>query len=210
MPDFVTDARSFLRELRQNNDRDWFQAHKSRYDTALRDPALELLDRLAPRIAELLPGTVATKLFRPHRDVRFSKDKTPYTTHLHMLWTTDTGGRQPVGWFFGINPEQVRMGGGAMGFEKGVLDDWRARVAEDGAAVEATIREVEARGFTRSEPALKRVPAPYEQDHPQGDLLKRKGMTLWRDLEPGDDLDDSLMAAFRDLAPLQRLLAGIV
>ncbi|MBT8410855.1 MAG: DUF2461 domain-containing protein [Octadecabacter sp.] len=83
----IADAQTFLRSLAQNNSRDWFHANKPRYDSALRDPALALLDEMTPRLATLTGYAITPKLFRPHRDVRFSKNKTPYKTHLHMMWT---------------------------------------------------------------------------------------------------------------------------
>ena len=83
----IADTQRFVRALSANNSRDWFQANKSDYDKKLRDPAKALLEEMSPRLAELAGFPVTSKLFRPHRDVRFSKDKTPYNTHLHMMWT---------------------------------------------------------------------------------------------------------------------------
>ena len=73
----ISDAKTFLRDLALNNTRDWFHAHKTVYDTKLRDPAKALLEEMSPRLSTLTGCPISTKLFRPHRDVRFSKDKTP-------------------------------------------------------------------------------------------------------------------------------------
>ena len=81
----IPDARDFYARLAQNNTRDWWTEHKSEYEARLKAPALLFLDITADWLRDLSGSTITTKLFRPHRDVRFSKDKTPYNTHLHMF-----------------------------------------------------------------------------------------------------------------------------
>lgn len=174
----VGDARAFLGELALNNTRDWFTANRARYDRDLKDPAGRLLEQVAESIG---PDT-GTKLFRPQRDVRFSRDKTPYTTHLHMLWTLP-GGASPVGLFFGISPQYVTVGGGVMGFDKTALNAWRTALdGSRGAAIAGEIDALKAAGWRVSEPELKRVPAPHDKDHPWGEHLRRKSITVWSDL----------------------------
>ncbi len=183
MPDpfhqLIPDARTFLSDLAANNSRDWFNTHKARYDAELKRPAILLLEQFAQRIGE---GT-GIKLFRPQRDVRFSKDKTPYNTHLHLLWTLpgDTG--LPVGFFFGVSPEYVSVGGGVMGFDKSGITAWRDAVDGTlGDRLNDLLEGYDARGFRLSQPELKRVPSPFGNEHPNRDLLRRKSMTVWRDL----------------------------
>ncbi|MEO9779174.1 MAG: DUF2461 family protein [Sedimentitalea sp.] len=88
----IPDARAFLGELAANNNRAWFTAHKNRYDSELKTPATLLVDQIAHDIGRDMGLTLTPKLFRPHRDVRFSNDKTPHHTHLHMLWSLDLQG----------------------------------------------------------------------------------------------------------------------
>ncbi|AGI67231.1 hypothetical protein OAN307_c15580 [Octadecabacter antarcticus 307] len=90
----------------------------------LRDLAKALLGGFA-RLATLTGCPVSTKLFRAHRDVRFSKDKTPYTTRLHMMRSVQSGARQDPVLFFGINPNDVTVGTSMTVFGKGALIDWR-------------------------------------------------------------------------------------
>ena len=206
---FVSEARAFLTELAANNTKVWFDAHKADYEAKLKAPALALLDRLSGPIGEIASGPVDTKLWRPYRDVRFSKDKTPYHTHLHMLWAPSGAGRQAPGFFFGISTEYVSCGAGLMGFDKGVLDDWRAGVDRDGAAWQTEIDTLLATGFTLREPELKRVPAPYDKAHPHGDLLRRKGLTLWSDIA-GDDPEAELLERFGAVRGLVARLRALV
>ena len=202
-------ARGFLAELDANMSRDWFEAEKPRYETGLKRPALALLDDLAPRLAALTGETVTTKLFRPHRDVRFSKDKTPYTTHLHMMWALESEARQSPVFFFGIGLDYVTAGAGMMGFDKPVLEDWRKVVDLDTGRIQAVLAAAEADGFRRREPDLKRVPAPYPADHPAGDLLRLKGLTLSHELGVAAVLPEDLMAAFEALWPVNALLLEV-
>ena len=192
----IADARSFYADLAQNNTKAWFTEHKSHYDTALKTPAKLLLDQIAPHVAELSEGTVKTKLYRPHRDIRFSKDKTPYSLHLHMLWSPQGNGTQP-GYFFGISEQYVTAGAGIMAFDKAQQTGWRAWVSEiEGDALQARIDTVLAEGGRIDAPALKRIPAPFDKDHPRGDLLRRKSLTLWKDIAIAAEND--LTAAIQD------------
>ncbi|MEP2534053.1 TIGR02453 family protein [Shimia sp.] len=198
----VPDARAFLADLSNNNSRDWFLANKDTYDTALKAPALALLDTVAASLEKQTGQVPGTKLFRPHRDVRFSKDKTPYHTHLHLLWTTP-----PIGWFFGISGDYVTVGAGAMGFDKNALTAWRASVdGPAGGKITKTLSDLSAKGARISDPELKRVPAPYDKDHPNADLLRRKSLTAWFDLSDADikkgGLITKIETAFAELLPL--------
>ncbi|MBO9467435.1 TIGR02453 family protein [Tropicibacter sp. R15_0] len=200
------DARQFLSELEKNNSKEWFQANKARYDTELKRPA----ERLLAGVAEFLEAISGTppkpKLFRPHRDVRFSKDKTPYHTHLHLLWSLPDG----RSWMLGIATGYATAGAGIMGFEKPHLEAYRAAVAMGGEDLQKILTD----GAWRvEEPELKRVPAPYPSDHPSATLLRRKGLVAWRDdLEAGlsSDPEATLKDVFSGLKPVQDWLARVV
>ncbi|MEX0350238.1 MAG: TIGR02453 family protein [Paracoccaceae bacterium] len=204
----VPDAGRFLSQLAANNDRDWFQEHKPTYEDKLKAPAMGLLDVIA---AHLGPGT-ETKLFRPHRDIRFSKDKTPYHTHLHMLWSLPSDSKPRPALFFGIGLNYVSVGAGIMGFDKTALPVWRAAIDGDrGAALQAEIDKLTAGGLRVGEPELKRVPAPYDKDHPQGALLRRKALTVWHDLDEAEQSAPvaAIQATHQRLAPLLGQLQAI-
>jgi len=153
------------------------------------------------------------KLFRPHRDVRFSRDKTPYHIHLHMLWTLSTGEKTVAGQtpslFFGVAPGYVRLGGGIMGFEKTALIRWRAAVdGEFGDEMQGMLDDLTVLGLVADAPELKRVPAPFDKEHIHAGLLRRKGLTVWRDL-PAAQFGKP-QAAMADLSEaLQPLLKGL-
>jgi uncharacterized protein (TIGR02453 family) len=205
----IPDAQVFLRQLSDNNTRDWFHAHKPDYDKKLRDPAKALLEEMSPRLHSLTGYPVTTKLFRANRDVRFSKDKTPYTTHLHMMWMLQTDARQSPAFFFGINAKEVTIAGGMMEFAKEVLADWRKMADLDGAYIQGKIDAAKDKGFTPWEPKLKRVPPHYGKDHPHGELLRHKGLVMAAHPSMSGDLIGGLEPPYADIWPVADMLIGV-
>ncbi len=205
----ISDSRGFLNALADNNSKEWFLENKATYEGQLKAPALALLDTVSAAL-EKQTGTVpSTKLFRPHRDVRFSKDKTPYHLHLHMLWSTP-----PTGFFLGIGRDYLSVGGGIMGFDKDRLTQWRETMDRPkGTDIKAAIEELIETGARMDEPELKRVPAPYDKDHSNGTLLRRKSCVVWYDFQAQDIAKGGLISqietTFQTLQPLNRLLSTL-
>jgi uncharacterized protein (TIGR02453 family) len=190
------ETQEFLRVLRTNNDRTWFNANKARYERVYKAPAEAFVAELRPRLEALAGVPLGGKAFRIHRDVRFSKDKSPYHTHLHLGFQHQRAGGEPRrrgGFYFGIDPEVLTLGVGAFDFGPADLDRYRKAVADDSWG--GDLAELLARlGARQYEPDLKRTPAPYSADHPRAELLKRKGLNVWR------DLDDPALIASPELA----------
>lgn len=201
----IQTAKAFFATLADNNNRDWWQAHKADYDATLKAPALQLLDDLATPLAALTEAPITSKLFRPHRDVRFSKDKTPYNTHLHMMWQIQSDAQQNPVFFFGIGIDYVTVGVGMMGFEPAVLQNWRKMVDLDTDRITGIVAEAEAAGFTLRAPALKRVPQPFAKDHPAADLLRMKGVVSSKPINSTAEI----LPAFKAGQPLNALLLSI-
>ena len=205
----IPDARKFLTGLIANNNRDWWLDNKATYDDQLKAPALTLLDDMVEPLAKMTDAQIKPKLFRPHRDVRFSKDKTPYKTHLHMMWRVEADAPQNPVFFFGVGLDYVSAGAGMMGFDKPVLENWRKMLDLDTDRMMGIVDQVETAGFKLREPALKRVPSPYDQDHPAGQLLRMKGCVASGEIGADGDLSDKLTQAFTALWPLNDLLISI-
>ena len=180
---FPADLVQFLRELKQNNDRDWFNANKERYETAFRQPAGQFASTVCDAVLEMTGTSHDAKVFRIHRDVRFSKDKTPYNTHLHVSFLPDGEMATKPAFFFGVDTEKATVGAGCFGLEKAALDRFRERVAgPEGEALAAELDGMRPAGVRFPDPELKKVPAPYTADHPRAELLRRKSLSAWRDL----------------------------
>ncbi|MGB1235646.1 MAG: TIGR02453 family protein [Planktomarina sp.] len=195
-------ARDFYARLNADNTKAWWQEYKPEYDTRLKAPALALIDDIAGELQAIYGDPFKGKIFRPHRDVRFSKDKRPYNTHLHMLWSMADLTNGP-GWFFGVSPDYMRIGWGWMGFTSEQVSAWRDAVVFT--KIPALIGQM---GGTLSEPELKRIPSGFEKDHPQGEHLRRKSLALWVD---GIDTNirgqivshfKAVQAVHRELTPL--------
>lgn len=203
---FFADSRAFLKALSENNDRDWFNANKAQYDSALKRPSEKLLTEIAAWFAQELNLHPRTKLFRPHRDVRFSEDKTPFHTHLHMMWFLPDG----RSWMLGIAPDYATTGAGIMRFEREQERRWREAVASDaGAELEAILS---AGGWRVDDPEMTRMPAPYPADHPRAALLCQRGLIAWADgLEEAltADPEQTLKDRFAAFRPLMDWLAQV-
>jgi len=179
---FPKETLPFLRALQKNNQREWFTANKDRYEQFVKEPAEIFVELMIVELERLTGQPHKPKIFRIYRDVRFSKDKTPYNAHVHITFFP-VGGKDGVGWFFGLNTDQVTLGGGVFQFGKEDLDTYRMRVAgSDGEELVTILDGQLANGGRINEPPLKRVPKPYEQDHPRAELLKRKGLVVWKDI----------------------------
>lgn len=205
-PTLIPDARAFYARLSDNNSKAWFNENKPEYEQKIKAPAQQLLKQIAPRLSELLDQPVTTKIFRPHRDVRFSKDKSAYKTHLHVLWSPQGNGTQPA-YFFGVAQDYVTAGAGIRNFDKRQQSEWRGWVSEEieGKRLQADLDAALSTGATLGKPELKRVPSPFGQDHPQGELLRRKSLIMWKDIANDADtagLPSALWTAFEDFNPV--------
>jgi uncharacterized protein (TIGR02453 family) len=225
---FQPEAIQFLLELRANNDRAWFQPRKAEYARLLKEPLEALCAALGERFeARGLPLRAdARSPFRIYRDVRFSKDKSPYKTHVSASFPWEPDGAPPaprsrtesvhhVGGYFHFEPDEGYVGGGMWHPERPVLDAWRALVAKDPKRVHAAIDDrafLKAFGEVGGD-RLVRTPPGYAADHPDAALLKLKDVTFGRRVSDEDvlspDLPDILADAFAKAMPVFRLLASL-
>ena len=229
---FSPDAIQFLAELAQNNNRDWFQPRKADYERLLKRPMEELCDALEDQFRSRgipLHADAARSPFRIYRDTRFSKDKSPYKTHVAASfgWAGDApdaaAGRSHTenvhasGGYFHLSPGEIYVGGGVWHPEPSWLKSFRDRiVADDGSfrAIAEAPAFVEAFGAVSDDgESLKRVPPGYPADHPAADLLRKKNVTFGRRLSDDEALSPDLPAAIADAfevaTPLMRWLATI-
>ena len=212
----------FLAELALNNERTWFSAHKKEYESAVAAPAKAMLADLVPALSELSGQEMGGKIFRIHRDVRFSKDKTPHNTHVRMAFhPTATGkgacGAKP-GFFLSLEPDVIITGAGSMEFPKETLAAYRAAVDGDaaGKALEKLLKPYcgGKDGLRLEEPELKRVPAGFDPEHPRADLLRRKSLRVWQE-EPvpralhSAKAVDHLLRRFKKHLPVYRWLSTL-
>lgn len=206
----------FIRDLTAHNDRDWFKANEGRYKQHYKLAAEAFAESLAAELGKALGTPPVPRIFRIFRDVRFSKDKTPYNPHLRIGFSMpDTPPDHPM-WMAGLELERLVVGVGKFGFEKATLERYREAVAGPaGDKLAELLAELTANGARLSEPDLKRVPAPYPQGHPRADLLRHKGLAVWRDHDGhaeafGDEGPAKVAESMLGLRPVYDWLARLV
>jgi len=206
---FPPDTVQFLHDLAANNNREWFTQNKTRYDLMVKQPAADFCDHMVRALENLTDLPHSSKVFRVHRDVRFSKDKTPYKAYLHMLFQPKGFDNAPK-WFFGLEPDKLALGAGIFEFEKKhALEAYRQRVAgDDGLPLGRQLDKMRKAGIRIRDPELKRVPSGFNVEHNYADLLRHKGLSVWRDHPGGpdaaskDDIVKTTTASLKTLSPL--------
>jgi uncharacterized protein (TIGR02453 family) len=208
----IDDSNAFFRELVQNNTKDWFNPRKAQYNDQIKKPAELFGSLLAEDFSRISGLTYKPKVFRIYRDVRFSKDKTPLKAHLHILFSPAGGTAFDPHFFFGSSPDDLRVGYGLMEFKGTDLARYRAMVDKHGDELTDAIEATEMTPSDWGPAPLKRVPTPYDKDHPHADLLKRKGLILsklldqnWRTSSKG--LIGAVQNAFSKAQPFGQVLA---
>jgi uncharacterized protein (TIGR02453 family) len=205
-------ALRFLRALKRNNRRAWFEAHREDWETAVRAPLRALVEELDVRFARFAPETVADpkrSLFRIHRDIRFSADKSPYKTHA-ACWFHHRAARRQVGadaeqgsagFYFHHEPGASFVGGGLWMPPRLMLLRVRDAMADDptGFARIATDRALRRRfGGLDTGSVLTRSPRGYSDDLAAQPWLRYRSFTM------GRALTDAQMTGPRLAALLQK------
>ena len=201
---FGAGACRFYEELAENNSRDWFQDNRERYETEVRAPLEYLLDDLAGEFGE-------AKVFRPNRDVRFSKDKSPYKTNAAAVISGDGDERSL---YVQISADGLMVGGGAYWLGGEPLERLRSAIDDDrtGPELERIVADLQAAGAqTGAHDTLKTAPRGYPKDHPRIELLRHKGIIGWWEHPPRKWLStraarDRVADGWRALGPLNAWL----
>ena len=217
---FTEATLAFLTELADHNDREWFAANKQRYEDDVREPARALIRALGERLPDVSTAFVASdkkvggSLMRIHRDVRFSKDKSPYKTNIGVQLRHAAGKDvHAPGFYVHIEPGEAFVGCGLWRPPSPALRAIRDRIAAEPDAYAAIVG---APGFAEVfEPhgeSLKRVPRGYAKDHPQAEALKRKSHIVVSTMPPTDALGpgfvDTVMDRIARSSDYVRFLCG--
>ena len=203
---------SFLRDLKKKNNRDWFQKHHDRYQAAkelFTHFAGDILDQSISFDPTLQGLDAAQCVFRIHRDIRFSKDKTPYKTHFGAFFCAAGKSSNGPGYYFHVEPEgKSMMAAGLYMPSTADLVSIRDRIATHTTELRALLKD---RAMKKHFPEglngeRSKVLRGYKPDHPAYDLLLIKNYIVWRHLSDDEVLTKTLTrnvaAAFRAAAPL--------
>lgn len=216
---FPTAGIKFLKDLERNNSRDWFNDNKKVYEQTVKSPAEQFLREVQVALEKKLGAEIAPKLFRIYRDVRFSKDKTPYNTHVRMGFfgkPGTTGQGTHSGFYFSLDTRGVIYGAGSMNMEKQALEIYRRAVSDGarGAALDKMMKTLVKKGCRLSGPDLKRVPSGYDVDPAYAHLLQHKGLSAWIDNKghakaTGQDAVKQAVSAFTTVRPVHEFLMSL-
>jgi uncharacterized protein (TIGR02453 family) len=182
---FSGEAIKFLRGLKRNNDRVWFEARRGVFEKELKEPMLKLIGEVNDAMMDFAPMHVRPPqkiMMRIYRDIRFAKDKRPYKTHASAWWVRDglqkTSG---AGFYFSVSPEEVVVAAGAYMPEREQLLAIRRHLAEHYEEFGAVMKGKKFRSLLTEDDgsSLTRAPKGFPEDHPAIDLLKKKQWAVW-------------------------------
>ncbi|MFC0533871.1 DUF2461 domain-containing protein [Phytohabitans kaempferiae] len=196
---FPAEAFAFYEGLEADNSKTYWTAHKDVYDTCVRAPMAELAGELAALVR------AEPKLFRPHRDVRFAKDKSPYKTHQGAFFEVMAG----VGYYVHVDAEGLFTAAGFYSHSREQTTRYRAAVDADdtGAALEKIVRTLARHGLTIGGDRVRTRPRGCPPDHPRLELMRHRSLTAARHHPAGPELEgrasfDLVRTDWRRLRPL--------
>jgi uncharacterized protein (TIGR02453 family) len=209
----------FLRELKNNNNRDWFQANKDRYEKVVKEPLLDFIADFSNRLPEISPHITAIprasggSLFRIYRDLRFSPDQTPYKTAAAVQFRHERcKDVHAPGYYLHLEPGSVFFGCGIWKPDSDSLFKIRTRMVEKPQEWKTVVGDPAfSETFQMGGDSLKRPPRGFDPDHPLIEDLKRKDIICSADLNESIVCQDDFLDRYVDLCqkaqPLMKFIA---
>jgi uncharacterized protein (TIGR02453 family) len=211
---FDEETLAFLRELKRHNDRSWFSKNKQRYERSVKEPFLQFIEDAGPELRGISrhlvadPRPVGGSMFRIYRDVRFSRDKSPYKPYASAHFPLGKGIHGP-GYYLHIQPGDSMLAGGIWMPDAGSLQAIRDRISGHAGDWRKARRDLDEDGG-----ALKRPPRGFSPDDPMIEDIKRKSFTSSIPLTDAQITGTALMKTFvrgcERLAPLMKFLGSAV
>lgn len=208
----------FMRDVAANNNREWFQENKNRYEAEVREPMFSWIREMKPRLEEISPCFLAVarkvggSMMRIHRDVRFAKNKAPYKTNVGVQFRHMMGKDvHAPGYYVHFSPEEFFLGVGIYRPDSASLAKIRKSIDEyQEDWIEARDDETFVNTFNLGGDSLKRPPRGYAKDHPLIDDIKRKDFIAIRNFTEdqvyADDFVDFVTDSFQAATPLMSFL----
>jgi len=217
-PHFTRELFRFLLDLEGHNDREWFQANRDRYEAHLKQPALRFIADFSGPLHAISPHfradprPVGGSLFRIHRDIRFSRDKSPYKTHCGIQFRHERGkDAHAPGFYLHLEPGGCFAALGCWRPETGAQKRIRDAIAREPDRWQQVLRDEPFRTrYRRFGDRLKRVPRGFPADHPAAEELKWKDFGAVASLTQRDvlarDFCERLAVVWQEGAPMMRFL----
>jgi len=214
-PRFNPETLRFLRALKRNNRREWFNAHRDDYERHVRAPMIAVVERLASDFRSFAPELVASpkiSMYRIYRDTRFSENKAPYKTHVAAVFPTrGLAKHEGAGLYFHISHQDVWIGGGMYAPQPPQLYAVREHIAANAGQLRAIVESPAFRRAIALEgEKLSRVPRGFPKDHAAAEYLKFRhfiaGAEFPASLAASPKFYPTLLSTFRAVIPLSRFL----
>jgi uncharacterized protein (TIGR02453 family) len=212
----------FLTALSKNNNKDWFNKNRERFDFEFLQPAIQFVIELGERLVELSPNIIAIpkidkSIFRLHRDVRFSKDKSPYKTNLGLYFWEGKGKKMECsGLYFHIEPKLFFLGAGMYMFSKDQLNKYRLLVSDPAKGKELSDilnKILKNKKYQIGGRFYKKTPRGYDSDYKYADLLLHNGIYVFYESTNLNEIIkkntvDFALKIYKELYPLHRWLVN--
>ena len=216
---FPKSAVDFLTKLKRNNNRDWFESHREEFQYSVLEPAQEFIIVLGEMLRTIAPDIIAIpkvdkSIFRLHRDVRFSKDKSPYKTNLGLFFWEGTKKKMECsGFYFHLEPGQFFIGNGIYIFTNELMKEYRDIISIPAKAKEldSIIKTLKKKGYGIGGKFYKQVPRGLDKEYPYAEYFLYNGMYAFDDTFPLKDLykQDVVKYSFKkfkEMLPIHRWL----
>ena len=213
MPD---EGLAFLEDLEERNTKEFFHAHKRVFQEQVQAPFTALVEAAAARLRRSAPRVGQPKVFRIYRDLRFSRDKTPYKTSMsasvpHRTPGEGDGRGLDTGYYVNVGPAGLYVAAGLYHPGRPELERLRAAIADPdtGGELDAILRRAAGKGLQPWLDPLQRMPKRWPADHPRAELLRARSLVLNRQHGRAPwlcspELLDRLVADWRAMVPFNR------
>ena len=214
---------AFFTSLIENNNKTWFDGHRSEYERYVMEPARSFVTALGESLRNLAPGIHADprtnkSIFRIYRDTRFSKDKRPYKTHMALFFWEGAGPKMECpGFYFQLDPEHLLLGVGIYLFPKYMLAAYRQSVVHPGHGknLASLLDDIRIRkDYTIGGRHYKTTPRGYDRGHERADLLLYNGLHIGKtesipDMLFSKELTHHCLEVFEILLPIHQWLVAL-
>jgi uncharacterized protein (TIGR02453 family) len=212
---------SFLKKLSKNNSKDWFEEHRDEYNSQFLEPAFQFVTEMGDKLSSIAPDIMAVpkidkSVFRLHRDVRFSKDKSPYKTNLGIYFWEGKKKMESSGFYFHIDQTGYFLGTGIYMPAKEQLKIFRDAVADKdlGKELSNSIKKVLKKGnYSIGGKTYKKIPKGYDPSSPNAEFLLYSALYAYCEGKDFKELTNDIVGfsfkKFKDMLPVHQWLVKI-
>lgn len=219
LKDFPKRTAAYLSKLSRHNNREWFEANRNIYNSEFLEPSIQFIVEMGDRLIDLDPEVVAIpkvdkSIFRLHRDIRFSKNKTPYKTNAGLyFWNGRAKKMEASGFYFHLEPKLWGTGAGIYMFSPNLLRKYRDVVSNSSSAKELhhIVRALEKKGYSIGGKKFKKTPKGYDPNTLYPGYLLYDGIYAWYESDDFKKIDGGkavnvIFRIFKDMLPLHKWL----